>query len=437
MIRKYGFFSATLLLGWAGNASAQAPYPATNDSGDTAWVMIAAIMVLLLAVPGLALIYSGAVRTKNALTMALQCGSIAAAVSLLWVLIGYTIAFGPVVNGWFGGGSSWMLNNLGNFRIGLNIPESTFALFEMSLAIFAAVLMTGAWSERARPVWVVTFAALWSLLIYAPIAHWVWGGGWLGAHFSTVDFSGGIVIHVAAGVSALVVALLLGKRSGFPFAQDHAASAPLLSLVGGLLLWGGWLAMSGGSGMAAVDDTSAAIINTHLAACAGALVALICERATGTKPTPASFIKGALAGLVAIAAASAFVSAGASILIGAAGSALAFAAARFVRGTLKIDDAMDIFATHAVSGAFGALAGAVFITPQLGGTGYGSAMDIAGQVLSQAITLGAVIIFAMVGSAVLALAISLFVPMRVSEDQENDGLDALLSDTEPAVPAQD
>lgn len=438
MIRKFGFFTAAqLLLGGASAASAQAPYPATNDSGDTAWVMIAAIMVLLMALPGLALIYSGAVRTRNALTMALQCGAIAAAVSLLWVLIGYSIAFGPVVNGWIGGGSSWMLNNLGNLRIGLNIPESTFALFEMSLAIFAAVLMTGAWAERARPLWVVIFAALWSLLIYAPIAHWVWGGGWLGGHFKVVDFSGGIAIHVTAGVSALVVALLLGKRSGFPIAPENSAPAPVLSLVGGLLLWGGWLAMSGGSGMAAVDDTSAAIINTHLAACAGALIAVICERVTGRKPTSAGFIKGAIAGLVAIAAASAFVSPGAAILIGAGGSALAFASACFVRGTLKIDDAMDIFATHGVSGAFGALLGGVFIAPQLGGTGYGSAMDIAGQVLAQATVTGVVIVVAAVGSAVLALAISLFLPMRVSEEQENDGLDALFAPEKPGSRVQD
>lgn len=429
MIRKLGLSVAASLSVSASAVAAQTPASASSDSGDTAWVTVAAIMVLFAALPGLLCAYGGAVRSKNALATSLQGAAVAALVSLLWIAIGYTVSFGPVTNGWVGGGGSWMLNNLGNFRVGLNIPESTFVLFEMGLAVFASVLMIGAWAERARPLWVMLFCALWSVLIYAPIAHWVWGGGWLGVKFGTLDYAGGITVHITAGVSALVVALLIGKRSGFPF-RDFTPHAPLLALGGGFLLWVGWLGLSGGAALTATDDTSAAIINTHVAACLGLFTFLILEWVTARKITVFGSGKGILAGLVAITPAAGFVSPGAAVLIGAGGAILSFGAARFIRNALQIDDPMDVFATHAVSGMFGTLALGVFLAPQLGGTGYASGMNMARQMIAQTAGAGTAIAVAVVGSAILALGISLFIPMRISEAQENDGLDAVFSEPE-------
>lgn len=186
------------------------------DTGDTAWILVSSAFVLMMAMPGLTLFYGGLVRAKGFLAVLVQVGAIAAVASVLWVAVGYTLAFGDVSGGWIGGGNAWMLLNLGNVRANTAIPESAFALFQMCFALITPALMVGAWVDRARFGWVVAFSALWSLIVYAPVAHWVWGGGWLATRFGTLDFAGGIVVHTTAGVSALVVAMLLGKRAGFP-----------------------------------------------------------------------------------------------------------------------------------------------------------------------------------------------------------------------------
>ena len=392
------------------------------DSGDTAWVLVASALVLLMAAPGLTLFYGGLVRARNFLSVAVQVGAVIAVASLLWVMVGYTLAFGQVSGGWIGAGNAWMLINLDDIRANTTISESTFALFQMGFAAITPALMIGAWVDRARFGWVVAFSALWSLLVYAPVAHWIWGGGWLGSKLGTVDFAGGIVVHTTAGVSALVVALLLGKRMGFPrtLMLPHA---PGLTLVGAALLWVGWFGFNGGSALTASDDAASAILNTHLAACAAALAWLLIENFTVGKPTSIGFATGAVAGLATITPAAQWVSPGAAILFGAVASVVCYGAIRLTKQRLQIDDSLDVFAVHGVGGMLGAMLTAIFMAPTLGGTGYAQGMDMARQLVAQGVGVGVVALWSAVATAIAALMVSLVLPMRVSEDDEREGLD--------------
>ncbi|WP_068077515.1 ammonium transporter [Novosphingobium lentum] len=392
------------------------------DSGDTAWILMSSALVLLMAMPGLTLFYGGLVRAKSFLSVLVQVGAIAAVVSLLWVIVGYTLAFGEVHGGWLGSGNAWMLLNLGNVRGESAIPESAFALFQMAFALVTPALMVGAWVDRARFGWVVAFCAIWSLVVYAPVAHWVWGGGWLATKLGTLDFAGGIVVHTTAGVSALVVALLLGKRAGFPKTLMLPHS-PALTMAGAALLWVGWFGFNGGSALAANDDAASAIINTHVAACAAALAWLLIEKFTVGKPTSIGFATGAVAGLATITPAAGFVSPGAAMLFGVLAACLCYPMIQLVKKRLGIDDSLDVFAVHGVGGMLGAMLLGVFLSPKLGGTGYAEGMGMARQLIAQATGVGAVALWSAVASAIVALMVSMVLPMRVSEDDEREGLD--------------
>ena len=392
------------------------------DTGDTAWILTSSALVLLMTMPGLTLFYGGLVRAKNFLSVLVQCGAIAAVASLLWVVTGYTLAFGNVGNGWLGGGNAWMLIDLGNVRANTAIPESAFVLFQLCFAAITPALMAGAWVDRARFGWVIAFCALWGLVVYAPVAHWVWGGGWLSSRLGTLDFAGGIVVHTTAGVSALVVALLLGKRQGFPKVLMLPHS-PSLTMAGAALLWVGWFGFNGGSALAANDDAAAAIINTHVAACAAAMMWLLIERISVGKPTSVGFATGAIAGLATVTPAAGFISPGAAILLGAVAAGVCYPMIQLVKQKLQIDDSLDVFAVHGVGGVTGSIMLAVFLTPALGGTGYAEGMGMASQLAAQAIGVGVVAAWSAVASAVLAVGVSLVLPMRVSEDTEREGLD--------------
>ena len=392
------------------------------DTGDTAWILISSALVLMMAMPGLTLFYGGLVRAKNFLAVLVQCGAIAAVASLLWILCGYTLAFGDVRGGWIGGGNAWMMIDLGNVRDGYRIPESAFALFQMTFAAITPALMAGAWVDRARFGWVIGFCALWSLVVYAPVAHWLWGGGWLSSAFGTLDFAGGIVVHTTAGVSALLVALLLGKRQGFPKTLMLPHS-PSLTMAGAALLWVGWFGFNGGSALTANDDAASAIINTHAAAAAAALVWLLIERLTVGKPTSVGFATGAIAGLATVTPAAGFVSPGAAILFGAVGASVCYPTIQLIKQKLEIDDSLDVFAVHGVGGIAGSLLLAVFLAPAIGGTGYAEGMTMLSQLGGQVVGIGVVAIWSAVGSALIALGVSLVIPMRVSEDEEREGLD--------------
>ena len=406
---------------FASAARAQDPYAAVSDSGDTAWILVASALVLLMALPGLSLFYGGLVRQKNFLSVLIQCGTIAALASLLWIVAGYTIAFGNVTNGVIGAGNAWMLIELGNVREGSTIPESGFALFQMSFAAVAPVLMVGAWVDRARFGWVLLFCGLWGLVVYAPVAHWVWGGGWL-SRYGVVDFAGGMVVHTTAGVSALVVALLLGKRQGFP-RTPLLPHAPGLTMIGALMLWIGWFGFNGGSALAATDDASAAIINTHAAASAAALLWILIEKIRLGKTTPVGFATGAIAGLAAVTPAAGFISPGAAILFGGLAAMACFAAIQLIKQRWLIDDSLDIFAVHGVGGILGSLLLGVFLAPALGGTGYAEGYAMGNMISAQFVGVAAVTAWSAIATAVLALAASLLFPIRVSEAEERDGLD--------------
>ncbi len=399
-----------------------APAIAVPDTGDTAWILASAAFVLLMTLPGLALFYGGLVRSKNLLSVVLQCGAIAAAASVLWVIAGYTIAFGPVTTGWMGGGNALMFDNLGTVREGTLVPESTFALFQMTFAVITPALMVGAWVERARFAWVLAFCALWGLVVYAPVAHWLWGGGWLASQFGTLDFAGGLVVHTTAGVSALLVAMLLGKRDGFP-KKLMLPHAPALTMVGAALLWVGWFGFNGGSALGANDNASSAIINTHIAASAAALTWLLVERLALGKPTTIGWATGAIAGLATITPAAVFVSPGAAILFGVAGSMVCYGAIQLIKLKWHIDDSLDVFAVHGVGGLLGTMLLAVFLAPELGGTGYFPGMDMGSQLFAQFVGIGAVALWSAIGTAILALMVSAFFPMRVKQDEEIEGLD--------------
>lgn len=402
-------------------AFAQDPYDFAGDGADTAWILVSSALVLLMTLPGLTLFYGGLVRSKNFLSVGLQCAAVAGMASLLWIVVGYSIAFGNVGNGWLGAGDKWMLIDLAAVRPGTTIPESTFALFQMTFAAITPALIIGAWVERARFGWVVGFCALWGLIVYAPVAHWVWGGGWLSA-LGVRDFAGGIVVHTTAGISALVIALLLGKRQGFP-STPLLPHAPGLTMLGAGLLWVGWFGFNGGSALTATDDASTAIINTHAAASAAALAWVLIERIKLGKPTTIGFATGAIAGLATVTPAAGFISPGGAIAFGLAAAVLCYAVLQFVKQKLQIDDSLDVFAVHGVGGMLGSLLLGVFAAEALGGTGYGEGMTMSSSLGAQALGVAIVAAYSAIASAICALAVSLVWPMRVSEEDERQGLD--------------
>ena len=393
------------------------------NSGDNAWVLLSAALVLLMTLPGLMLFYGGLVRTRNFLSVMVQIGGIAAAASVLWVIAGHRIAFGDPTNGWIGTGDMWLLANTAGFLHGeLTISERSFALFQMTFAAITPALMVGAWTGRARFGWVLGVCALWGLLVYAPVAHWVWGDGWLAAKFGTRDFAGGIVVHTTAGVSALVIALLIGKRNGFP-KQMMLPHSPALTMIGAALLWVGWFGFNGGSALTGDDAAASAIINTHLAASMAALMWLLIEKLRLGKPTSVGFATGAIAGLATITPAAGFVSPGAAIAIGAAATLVCLPMIQLIKGKLEIDDSLDVFAVHGVGGITGSLLLAVFLAPALGGAGYDEGATMLSQLAAQLVGVGAVAIWSAIATAIIAVTVSLIIPMRVSEDDEREGLD--------------
>jgi Amt family ammonium transporter len=392
------------------------------DTGDSAWILMSTALVLLMTLPGLGLFYGGLVRAKNFLSVLIQCGAIAAVASLLWIVVGYTLAFGDVTSGWLGSGRAWMLINLDAIRAGTTLSESSFALFQMGFAAITPALMAGAWVDRARFGWVVGFCALWSLVVYAPVAHWIWGGGWLSAGFGTLDFAGGIVVHTTAGVSALVAALLLGRRQGFPKTLMLPHS-PSLTMIGAALLWVGWFGFNGGSALGANDDAASAIIATHAAACMAALTWLVIERVSVGKPTSVGFATGAIAGLATVTPAAGYISPGAAIVFGIVASCLCYPMIQVIKHRLKIDDSLDVFAVHGVGGIAGSILLAVFLSTDFGGVGYAEGMGMGSQLGAQLLGVGVVALWSGVVSAILAVMVSLVLPMRVSGDAEHEGLD--------------
>ncbi len=419
-IRGVGrLLAAAIFAGGAIPAQAQGPL-LTPDTGDTAWVLTCSALVLFMTLPGLALFYGGLVRARNLLSVMMHCFAIAGIASLLWGLVGYSIAFAPG-NGWTGSALNLGLANLVLLRDGMTISESAFVLFQMTFAIITPALMVGAFVERVRFAWVVPFAALWSLIVYAPVAHWVWGNGWL-AELGTLDFAGGIVVHTTAGVSSLVIALLIGRRAGFPHTLILPHS-PALTMIGAGMLWVGWFGFNGGSALGAGDSAASAILNTHFAAAAAALAWIAAERVKLGKPTTVGIATGAIAGLATITPAAGMVGPLGAMAIGLSGGLICFGAVILIRQRMKIDDSLDVFAVHGVGGILGSLLLAPFASAALGGAGYDEGMSAMSQFVAQAVGVGAVALWSAVATLALSLIVSAFAPMRVSEEAEREGLD--------------
>lgn len=395
---------------------------AAPDSGDTAWVLTASALVLMMTLPGLALFYGGLVRAKNFLSVLVQCGAIAAVSSIIWITVGYSLSFSSSGSSIIGNSQNFMFANMFAMRDGQTIGELVFGLFQMTFAIITPALIVGAWVERARFGWVVAFSALWTLLVYIPVARWVWGNGFL-ADWGVIDFAGGIVVHTTAGVSALIVALMLGKRTGFP-KKLMLPHSPALTVAGAGLLWVGWFGFNGGSALAANDEGAAtAIIVTHLAASVAACVWMLLERIKVGKATAVGFATGAVAGLATITPASGSVGPLGAIILGLLAGLICFYAVSLVKGKWHIDDSLDVFAVHGVGGIVGSILLAILVSPVFGGNGFAEGMTMGSQLVAQLLGVGVVAAYSAVVTLIIGYMVAMVIPMRVNEEQESDGLD--------------
>ena len=393
------------------------------NGGDTAWMLTSTALVLFMTIPGLALFYGGLVRTKNVLSVLMQCFTITCMVSLLWLLMGYSLAFADG-NGFIGGLSKAMFAGVTEGALKGTIPESAFALFQLTFAIITPALVVGAFAERMRFGACLLFAALWSLAVYAPVCHWVWGGGWLG-ELGVKDFAGGIVVHITAGAGALTAALVLGSRRGFP----HQVSPPhnmTLTVAGAGMLWVGWFGFNGGSALAANGDAAMAMLVTHIAASAGAFVWLVAEWIRFGKPSALGAVTGMVVGLGTITPASGFVGPAGALVIGMAAGLLCFGATNFLKRTLRVDDSLDVFPVHGVGGLLGTLLTGLFASDALGIFSGQENIQIGHQLGVQAIGAFSALIYTVVVTFIVLKVVAAITPLRVSAEEETEGLDVVL-----------
>ena len=389
---------------------------ATINSGDTAWILTATALVLFMSLPGLALFYGGLVRAKNYLSVLMKVYAIAALASIVWVVAGYSIAFGSG-NAWWGGLDNLFLKSLDRDAVSGTIPESVFLAFQMTFAVITPALIVGAFVERVKFFPVLIFTTLWLLVVYAPVTHWIWGGGWL-AEKGVVDFAGGLVVHATAGISALVYVKMLGKRKGFPneIAPPHR---PAVVMIGASMLWVGWFGFNGGSQLAADGGAGMALLVTHISASVATLVWIGFESMGGRKPTLVGAATGTIAGLATVTPAAGVLGPGGALLIGLAGGIVCYFAVHLIRVKLRIDDSLDVFAVHGVGGILGILLLPFLSSTALGGTGDGDFLvQLTGTV--------AVIAWSAIASFIILSILKFTTGLRVNEEQEYEGLDTSL-----------
>ena len=390
------------------------------DAGNTAWLITATALVLFMTLPGLALFYGGLVRAENLLSVLMHCFTIASLVTVLWLLVGYSLTFSGD-GAWIGDLKKVMLIGMPRDAVTGTIPESVFFMFQMTFAIITPALIVGAFVERMRFGAVILFSGLWLLLVYVPVAHWVWGGGWL-AERGVLDFAGGLVVHLTAGVSALLLAVMLGARSGFPH-NVRPPHAPWMTMVGACMLWVGWFGFNAGSALSAGADAGMAMTATHISAATAALVWIVIEAVKFGKPSIVGAVTGAIAGLASITPASGYVGPGAALLIGLAGGSVCYLMVMLVKHRFKIDDSLDVLAVHGAGGALGVMATAVFADATLGGIGLAEGRTMGGQALIQLTGIVAVLIWSVVVSFLIIKFVKAVVGLRVSPEVEEQGLD--------------
>nr|WP_296915252.1 ammonium transporter [Thiocapsa sp.] len=410
-------------------ALALADEPPTLSSGDTAWMLTATALVLFMTIPGLALFYAGLVRSKNVLSVLMQCFAITGLITLIWAVYGYSLAFtdGGAMNDYIGSLDKAFLSGVTVDALSGTIPDSLFMTFQMTFAIITPALIVGAFAERMKFSAMLIFMALWVTLVYIPIAHWVWGGGWVGA-MGALDFAGGTVVHINAGVAALMAALMLGRRKGYPTTAmpPHNLS---FTVIGASMLWVGWFGFNAGSELAADGTAAMAMTVTQLSTAAAALTWMFAEWIEHGKPSVLGIATGAVAGLVAITPASGTAGPMGAIAIGFAGSLLAYFASTKVKKWLGYDDSLDVWGVHGVAGIVGAILTGVFAAPVLGGAGLADGVDgIGGQVWIQLVSVAATLVYGGLVSLALLFLIKVTIGLRVTEEQETEGLDLALHD---------
>lgn len=393
------------------------------DGANTAWILTSTALVLFMTLPGLALFYGGLVRSKNILSVLMQCFAIAGIASVLWLVVGYSIAFADG-NAYFGSLSKFMLSGVLEDSLSGDIPESLFALFQMTFAIITPALIIGGFAERMKFSAVLLFSSFWLIVVYAPITHWVWGGGWL-QEMGLLDFAGGTVVHITAGVAALVAAMVIGPRKGFgkkPLPPHNMT----MVITGAGMLWVGWFGFNGGSALAANGDAAMAMLVTHISAATAAMVWMFYEWIKFGKPTALGAVTGMVAGLGTITPASGFVGPAGALVIGFIAAVVCFNMVIIIKQKFKIDDSLDVFPVHAVGGTLGTFLVGIFASSELGlfsGQGLAEGMTIASQIGIQLIGIVATFAYTAIATYIILKVVAIMVGLRVSSEQEEQGLD--------------
>jgi Amt family ammonium transporter len=392
------------------------------NAGDTAWLLTATTLVLFMTLPALALFYAGLVRASNVLSVLMHCFAIACLASVLWLVCAYSLAFAPGTP-WIGSLSKAFLSGVGRQALApsTSIPETVFFMFQMTFAIITPALIVGAFVERMKFESVLLFSGLWLLVVYAPVTHWVWGGGWLNA-LGIMDFAGGLVVHLTAGASAVVLAVLLGARAGFP-GDLKPPHAPWMTMVGASMLWVGWFGFNAGSALSAGGDAGMAMTVTHISAATASLVWVAIEWGKFGKPSLVGMVTGTIAGLATITPASGFVGPAAALAIGLIGGTACYFVVGIVKQRFKVDDSLDVLAVHGVGGATGILLTAICVDAALGGAGLPDGRTVAQQFGVQLLGVVATLVWSVVASYAIVMVVKATVGLRVDKEDEEKGLD--------------
>ena len=396
------------------------PAFAEVNNGDTAWILTSTALVLFMTLPGLALFYAGLVNSKNVVSVLMQHFAVACVVSVIWVILGYSLAFSSG-NAWIGDLSNLFMKSIDINSTSGTIPESLFATFQMTFAIITPALIIGAFVERIKFSAMLIFISLWVIIVYVPVTHWVWGGGILSS-WGTMDFAGGIVVHATAGTAALVTALTLGKRRGFPKSLTPPHS-PILTMIGAAMLWIGWFGFNAGSALGANSSAGMAMLVTHISASTSALVWMFIEWKRFGKPSLIGVVTGMVAGLATVTPASGYIGIPGGLILGLSGGLLCYLAVDYIRGKLQIDDSLDVFAVHGVGGILGTLLVAFLATSTFSGLGLPEGQSAIAQFIVQFKAVVLTVIWTSVFTYLILKATSLIVPLRVEEQEEIEGLD--------------